>query len=292
MKDPEETTRIFNQYRLLLTSIAYRMLGSYTDAEDIVQEAFVRWLQASDTEMQTPKAYLTTVVVRLCIDKQRSASARREVYVGPWLPEPVLTDTLAENVARAESLSFAFLLMLERLNPVERAIFLLHEVFDYSYTEIAEIVGKSVANCRQILHRAQQRLNRPQARFPVPLEEQKSMLDRFTRATRNGDVEELLHLLADDVVFTTDSNGKTRAGLRPVQGAKKVVRGMLGGMRWYPADMQIIQVELNGQIALLGQHNGQILAAMLPEIVNGRVQNIYLITNPDKLTALKAGVIF
>nr|BBH87607.1 DNA-directed RNA polymerase sigma-70 factor [Thermosporothrix sp. COM3] len=292
MKDPEETTRIFNQYRLLLTSIAYRMLGSYTDAEDIVQEAFVRWLQASDTEMQTPKAYLTTVVVRLCIDKQRSASARREVYIGPWLPEPVLTDTLAENVARAESLSFAFLLMLERLNPVERAIFLLHEVFDYSYTEIAEIVGKSVANCRQILHRAQQRLNRPQARFPVPLEEQKSMLDRFTRATRNGDVEELLHLLADDVVFTTDSNGKTRAGLRPVQGAKKVVRGMLGGMRWYPADMQIIPVELNGQIALLGQHNGQILAAMLPEIVNGRVQNIYLITNPDKLTALKAGVIF
>src|SRR5216684_2420489 len=160
VKNPENTTQIFNQYRALLFSIAYRMLGSATDAEDIVQEAFLRWLrwlQASDEEVQSPRAYLSKVVVRLCIDQLRSARAQHEIYVGPWLPEPIPTgqhQELTETAVLAESLSFAFLVMLECLAPLERAVFLLREVFDYDYAEIAAIVGKSDANCRQVLHRA------------------------------------------------------------------------------------------------------------------------------------------
>src|SRR5437588_2494407 len=181
VKNPENTTQIFNQYRALLFSIAYRMLCNATDAEDIVQEAFVRWLQASDGEIQSPKAFLSTVVTRLCIDQLRSAKARREVYVGPWLPEPVLTGRMPEmtgSVELAESISFAFLLLLESLSPVERAVFLLREVFDYSYAEIAGIVGKSEANCRQMVRRAQQHLRERRPRSQVSRDEQ----ERITRS--------------------------------------------------------------------------------------------------------------
>ncbi len=182
MKFPENTTQTFNQYRVLLFSIAYRMLGSATDAEDIVQEAFLRWLQADEAAVQSPKAYLSTVVVRLCIDQQRSAKAQREVYIGSWLPEPILTDTqheLTETTILAESLSFAFLVMLESLGPLERAVFLLREVFDYEYTEIAAIVGKSEANCRQVFHRAQRHLGEHRSRFNASHEQQERITHQF-----------------------------------------------------------------------------------------------------------------
>ena len=154
----------FDQYRGLLFSIAYRMLSSATDAEDIVQEAFIRWMEAGAADVQSPRAYLCSIVVRLCIDQLRSARVQREVYVGPWLPEPVSTTQhpeLAQTAIQAESLSFAFLIMLENLKPLERAVFLLREVFEYDYEEIAAIVGKSAANCRQVLHRAHERLGEP-----------------------------------------------------------------------------------------------------------------------------------
>src|SRR5436305_5443299 len=227
VKNPENTTQIFNQYRALLFSIAYRMLGSATDAEDIVQEAFLRWLQASDEEIQSPKAFLSTVVTRLCIDQLRSARAQREQYVGPWLPEPIPTgqrQDLTETAVLAESLSFAFLVMLESLGPLERAVFLLREVFDYDYSEIAAIVGKSEANCRQVLHRAHQHLGQRRPRYDVSHEQQERITSQFMHATTSGDMQGLLNLLTDDIVFTADSGGKVRAGLKPVHGPDKVAR--------------------------------------------------------------------
>lgn len=164
----EQSAQAFNQYRGLLFALAYRMLGSGTDAEDIVQEAFVRWLQAGDERVQSPKAYLSTIVIRLCINQAESARAQREVYVGSWLPEPILTShhiEMAETAIKSESLSFAFLLLLQRLGPLERAVFLLREVFEFDYAEIVEIVDKSEANCRQILHRAHQHLDQHRKRF-------------------------------------------------------------------------------------------------------------------------------
>ncbi|HEY7414781.1 MAG TPA: RNA polymerase sigma-70 factor [Ktedonobacteraceae bacterium] len=287
-----ETTQIFNQYRVLLFSIAYRMLGSATDAEDIVQETFLRWLQAADEEVRSPRAYLSTMVVRLCIDQLRSARAQREVYVGPWLPEPIQTGQnheLAETSILAESLSFAFLVMLEKLGPLERAIFLLHEVFDYDYTEIATIVGKSEANCRQILHRAHQHLGQHRPRFDVTREQQNRIVSQFLRASTSGDMEGLLHLLTDDIVFTADSGGKARAGLKPIHGADKVTRGTLGGWRLIPPDVQPRIEEVNGQPAIVGYLHDRPYGVIIFDIVGEHIQTIYATVNPDKLRWLSPG---
>src|SRR5258708_28812507 len=197
VKNPENTTQIFNQYRALLFSIAYRMLCNATDAEDIVQEAFVRWLQASDGEIQSPKAFLSTVVTRLCIDQLRSARARRESYVGDWLPEPLLTGTYdspagqpaadpAAAAEQADSLSMAFLLLLERLTPLERAVFLLHDVFGYSYPEAAGIVGRSATTCRQLAHRARQHIEAARPRFDVAARGRDELAGRVFAAVRPG----------------------------------------------------------------------------------------------------------
>lgn len=286
MKNSEDTTKTFNQYRVLLFSIAYRMLGSATDAEDIVQEAFLRWLQAGDEEIQSPKAFLSTVVTRLCIDQLRSARARRELYVGPWLPEPLQTDQrqdLTETAALAESLSFAFLVMLENLGPLERAVFLLREVFDYDYAEIAAIVGKSEANCRQVFHRAQQHLEQRRPRFEVSREQQERITAQFMLASLGGDMQGLLSLLSEDVVFAADSGGKTWGGLKPVHGADKVARGMLGGRRFLPADIQGGIEEVNGQPAIVGYVDGRPTIVVLLYIEDGLIRRVYQVVNPDKL---------
>jgi RNA polymerase sigma-70 factor (ECF subfamily) len=286
VKNPENTTQIFNQYRALLFSIAYRMLGSATDAEDIVQEAFLRWLEASDGEIQSPKAFLSTVVTRLCIDQLRSARAQREQYVGPWLPEPIPTDQrqdLTETAILAESLSFAFLVMLESLGPLERVVFLLREVFDYDYAEIAAIVGKSEAYCRQVLHRAHQHLKQRRPRFEVSREQQERITSQFLHASLGGDMQGLLNLLADDVVFVADSGGKGLGGPQPVRGADKVARGALGGRRFLPPGMQGSIEEVNGQPAIVGYDDGRPVIAVLLSIEGERIRNIYQVTNPDKL---------
>jgi RNA polymerase sigma-70 factor (ECF subfamily) len=278
VKNPENTTQIFNQYRALLFSIAYRMLGSATDAEDIVQEAFLRWLQASDEEIQSPKAFLSTVVTRLCIDQLRSARAQREQYVGPWLPEPIPTDQrqdLTETAILAESLSFAFLVMLESLGPLERAVFLLREVFDYDYAEIAAIVGKSEAYCRQVLHRARQHLTQRRPRFEVSREQQERITSQFLRASLGGDMQGLLNLLAEDVVFAADSGGKAWAG--------KVARGVLGGRRFLPPGIQGSIEEVNGRPAIVGYVDGRPVIVLLLHIEGERIRSIYQVVNPDKL---------
>jgi RNA polymerase sigma-70 factor (ECF subfamily) len=270
----------------LLFSIAYRMLGSATDAEDMVQEAFVRWLQADATAVQSPRAYLSTVVVRLCIDHLRLARTQREVYIGPWLPEPLPTGAQPDLVGTpllAESLSFAFLVMLENLRPVERAVFLLHEVFEYSYEEIAAIVGKSVANCRQIFHRAQEHLGQRQPRFDVSREQQERLTTQFMRASLDGDMQGLLALLADDIVFTGDGGGKAVTGLRPVHGPDKVARGMLGGLRRMPFDANGVIIEVNGQLAIVGFHEGRPFGIVLLDTDGERIHHVYTVLNPDKL---------
>lgn len=291
MNRPEETTHIFQQYRLLLFSIAYRMLGSATDAEDVVQDAFLRWLQATDRDIQSPKAYLSTIVVRLCLDQLRSAREKREVYVGPWLPEPVSTGQrpeLAETAIQAESLSLAFLLMLEKLNPLERAIFLLREVFEYEYSEIAAIVEKSEANCRQIFHRAQQHLEKDRARFSPSREQQELITSRFLQASLNGDMQGLLSLLSDDIVSMGDSGGKTplKAGLMPVYGPDKVSRGYLGALRSLPDGVVTRITEVNGQPALVGYLNEKPVGAILLQLEGERISRLYYVVNPDKLSWL------
>lgn len=287
MSEPAE--QIFNQYRWLLFSIAYRILGSATDAEDIVQEAFVRWLEADEEAVQSPRAYLSTVVVRLCLDQLRSARAQREVYVGPWLPEPLPTSQqeLSENAALAESLSFAFLVMLENLGPLERAIFLLREVFDYEYAEIAEIVGKSEANCRQILRRARQHLGQRHARFEVSREQQERITAQFLRASTSGDMQGLLNLLTDDVVFTADGGGKAKAGVKPVRGRDKVARGTLSGLRTILSSLQARIEEINGQPAVVGYLNGNLYGVVILDVVDEHVRGIYTVLNPDKLRFLQ-----
>lgn len=291
MNHPEETAHLFQHYRWLLFSIAYRMLGSATDAEDIIQDAFVRWLGAEDHTIQSPKAYLSTIVVRLCLDQLRSARERREVYVGPWLPEPVATGQmpeLSETATQAESLSLAFLLMLEKLNPLERAIFLLHEVFEYEYREIAPIVAKSEANCRQIFHRAQQHLETDRPRFTASREQQERITTRFLQASLHGDMQGLLSLLSDDIVSMGDSGGKAalKAGRMPVYGPDKVARGYLGALRSLPPGVVTHVTEVNGQLALVGYLDEKPVGAILLQIEGEQITRLYYVVNPEKLTWL------
>jgi RNA polymerase sigma-70 factor (ECF subfamily) len=286
---PNHAAQIFEQYRGLLFGIAYRMLSSATDAEDVVQDAFVRWLQAEQDAIQLPKAYLSTVVVRLCIDQLRQAKVRREHYIGPWLPEPIETDQrkdLVETAILAESLSFAFLVLLENLSPLERAVLLLREVFDYDYAEIAEVVGKSATNCRQVLHRAHQRLGQRQPRFSVSRQQQEDLTHQFLRATTAGDLQGLTALLADEIVFTGDGGGKGQTGRRPVQGADKVARGALGGLRSLVGSLEPRIMEVNGQPAIVGYREGQPFGVLLLDVDDGLISRIYVVVNPDKLAWL------
>jgi len=283
---PDTTAELFQQQRGRLFGIAYRMLSSATDAEDVVQEAFVRWLQAGATTVESPRAYLTTIVVRLCLDHLGTARARREVYVGPWLPEPIATGAhpeLVETVVQAESLSFAFLIMLENLRPLERAVFVLREVFDYDYAEIAAIVGKSAANCRQLLHRAQAHLGQRRPRGTVSRAQQERITAQFLRASAGGDIQELLTLLAADTVFTGDGGGQAQAGRHSVQGAEKVARGLLGGLRKMPPDLHGQIAEINGQPAIVASWQGRLYGVVLLDILGDQVRHVYLVVNPDKL---------
>lgn len=283
---PDRTTAIFDQYRGLLFSIAYRMLGSATDAEDIVQDAFVRWLQAAPTDVQAPKAYLAAIVTRLCIDQLRSAGARHEHYIGPWLPEPIDTSQrpeLVETAILAESLQFAFLLMLEQLGPVERAVLLLRDVFEYSYAEIAAIVGTSEANCRQVLHRAHARLHAPRPRYTVSAEHQTRINEQFLRASTRGDMGGLLALLRDDIVFMADTGGNVPGPRNPVSGIDNVGRGTLGGFRTLGAGAETRSQIVNGQPALVGYRDGQAVGVMFFELAGERIGQIYLVLNPAKL---------
>ncbi|MFL5692415.1 MAG: sigma factor-like helix-turn-helix DNA-binding protein, partial [Ktedonobacteraceae bacterium] len=236
-------------------------------------------------KVQSPKAYLSTIVVRLCINQAESARAQREVYVGSWLPEPILTSQrteMVETVMLGETLSFAFLVLLEQLGPLERAVFLLREVFEYDYPEIAEIVDKSEANCRQILRRAHQHLDQRSPRFDVSREQQARLTEQFLRASTSGDMQGLLNLLTDDIVFTGDGGGKVPVALKPVHGPDKVARGTTGGLRFF-SEMQTRLEEVNGQPAIVGYLNGHPCGVLICEIEGERIRRIYAVVNPEKL---------
>jgi RNA polymerase sigma-70 factor (ECF subfamily) len=281
---------VFTTYRPLLFSIAYRMLGSAMDAEDVVQETFLRWQQQDPATVASPKSYLTTVVTHLSIDFLRSARVRREEYVGQWLPEPLATDEHAvdaDPVALAESLSLAFLTLLERLTPIERAVFLLHEVFAYPFDEIATIVGKSGANCRQIALRARRHLGTERPRFTAHREEQERLTRQFMRACTSGDLTSLLALLADDVTVYSDGGGKVAAARRPIIGADRVGRLFIGITAKAPPTFSFHVATINGQSALVGELSGHPYGVYAFDVAEGRIRAIRVILNPDKLHGLE-----
>jgi len=298
---------VYDEVRPLLFSIAYRMLGSASDAEDIVQEAFLRFHRASvqGQTIGSPRSFLSTVTTRLCIDHLRSARVRRERYVGPWLPEPVITDDGLEEepwVRTAESLSMAFLVLLESLSPVERAVFLLREVFDYRYDQIAEIVNKSEENCRQIAVRARRQVEQKRPRFEVSARRRDELARRFFEAVTNEDATALVNLLAADVVFSADGGGKAATVFpRPIYGRDPVLRTLLaaaaeggthvrvGGKRLRQNDVRFATV--NGQPgALFFGEDGNPLVVMTLDIAAGLVQAIRVIANPDKLSHLSSSL--
>ena len=277
---------VFNQHRTLLLSVAYRMLGSRADAEDMVQETFLRWQQASSVEVRDPRAFLVTVITRICINQLQSARVKREEYVGQWLPEPVLTRVPGHlNMPSIDgTLSLAFLLLLERLTPLERAVFLLREVFDYDYAEVAAVVGQSETNCRQILRRARQHVTEDRPRFEASSEHQERLLRQFLETTAHGDMQKMIDLLAEDVVLYADGGGKATAVPNPIYGADRVARFMLGASKkLMPKDVVRSFAEINGQAGVVAYHQGRVFGVLTLDVAEGRIQSIYIVSNPDKL---------
>jgi RNA polymerase sigma-70 factor (TIGR02957 family) len=285
--------KMSEELRPLLFSIAYRMLGSVGDAEDVVQEAYLRAerAQADGTRIESRRAFLTTVTTRLAIDELRSARARRETYVGPWLPEPLLTSTepdAGEHAEMADSLSMSFLVLLETLTPVERAVFLLREVFEYGYDEIAEIVGKSEANCRQILTRARKRVDEGKPRFEADRRQQAELARRFLEAFEEGNVDGLVELLAADAVFVGDGGGKGRGISRPVYGREPVTRLLVSFLPRYRSASATVRLgEVNGQPgALFFDADERLVNVFAFEVAEGAIQAVRSVINPDKLAHL------
>lgn len=290
---PAANNEIYEGLRPLMFSIAYRILGSVSEAEDVVQEAFLRFHRtvAQGTAVESPKAFLTTVTTRLAIDAVRSARARHEAYVGVWLPEPIavsLEPDPAENAEMNDSLSLAFLVLLQTLSPVERVVFVLREVFDYDYDEIASIVQKSEDNCRQIFTRAKKRIEAGKPRFAVNPNEQRELVRRFFDAADQGDMTHLVSLLASDTTFYGDGGGKAHAYPRPVVGGERVALIMTSLFKTARAFNVTVRFALvNGQHGIVSfDAEGHVISAMAFVIADGVIKAIYSIVNPDKLTHL------
>lgn len=278
----------YQQYRPLMFSIAYRMTGSVADAEDIVQDVYVGLARAlaKGTRVDEPKAYLATATTRLAISHLTSARVRRESYVGAWLPEPLVTEPGPEEHAEmADSLSMAFLVVLESLSPAERAVFLLHEVFGYDHGEIAAIVGKSEPACRQILARARRHVDEGKPRFETSREQREEVARRFFAAADGGDLDALLEVLAPDVVFYGDGGGKAQAVAEPMHGSARVARFLAGVFRRVRAmDVDIRFTEVNGQPgAVAFDGSGRVASVLVLDIADGVVQAVRSVVNPDKL---------
>lgn len=277
----------FNKHRPFLFAIAYRMLGSVVDAEDIVQETFLRWLQVSEALVRSPKDYLATIITRLCIDHLCSARVQREQYIGTWLPEPIATKAMsdpAQTVELADSLSTAFLVLLETLSPTERAIFLLREVFDYNYSEIGQIVDKTPANCRQIFRRARQHLAARKPDFDISQGQQEQLIEQFLSAWNTGDLQGLLMLLAEDITLYSDGDGKVTAAVKPIHKAAKVARFLLAIRRSKKTPVFVSQLaQINHQHGIINYVNGYPHSVLTFDTFNGKAQSIYVVVNPDKL---------
>ncbi len=277
----------FQEMRPVLFSLAYRMLGTRADAEDIVQDAWLRWRSASSEEIRAPKSYLTTVVARLSLDSLKSARRKRETYVGEWLPEPIVAPPGSTAVEMAESLSLAFLHILETLSPDERVAFLLREVFDAGYAEIASTLETSESNCRQLIARARKHIRDRRPRFQVDRARQQSVLEQFLAACRTGDPSHLLPLLSPEVVLHSDGGGKVPATINPIYGSDKVSRFFKGlANKGLTAALRVTFVDVNGDpgaLLLQGKNPNTIVSIQLNE--SGLIHRIFLVNNPDKLPA-------
>ncbi|MEU1669671.1 RNA polymerase sigma-70 factor [Streptomyces sparsogenes] len=291
--------QVFHEYRTLLFSVAYRVLGTAADAEDAVQDAWIKWSAADRAQVADPKAYLTRIVSNLALERLRSTRHKRETYVGPWLPEPILTtaDTAdtAETVVGAESVSMAMLVVLETLSPLERAVFVLKEVFAFSHAEIAEAVERSEAAVRQAAHRAREHVRARRPRFTADRSRQREVTERFFAAATGGDVNALMELLSPDVTLWTDGGGKVRQALKPVVGAATVAAwfSAIGSVSYQgiePADMKAELAWINGGPGVVFSGPGRVIATVTFDFdAEGRITAIHNVANPDKLRAVAGG---
>ena len=276
----------FEAYRALLFTIAYRMTGSAADAEDLVQDAYVRYASTDRDVVRDVKAFLVTILTRLALDKLKSAQKQREEYIGPWLPEPVFTGIDGDPYARAtrdEKIEMALLRTLELLSPQERAVLLLYEVLDHDHNEIADLLGITAAASRQLLHRAKERVAAEKQRFTPPPEQQRRLIESFVAAAVNGDVAGLRNMLAEDVVAVADGGGKSFAAKRPIVGADAVSKLWVGIVTKFGAGVAVSIEEVNGQLALIGRRDGAIISIGMFYVDGGRISEIVSVVNPDKL---------
>jgi RNA polymerase sigma-70 factor (TIGR02957 family) len=288
---------VFEAHRDLMFAVAYRMLGSIADAEDAVQDAWLRWSAEPRADVASPRAYLSRIIANTSLNRLRSARARREAYVGPWLPEPLLTEAgpdAAERAELAESVSVAMLVVLELLTPDERAVFVLREVFGFSYAEIGAALGRSTAAVRQLGHRGREHVQARRPRFEVDWDQQREVTERFLAAAAGGDFGGLMTVLAPDVTLLADGGGKVKAPMRPITGAAKVARFIAAvSVRPYQgvdaSGMSLAAVEINGTPGTLITAGSRPIAALTLTVFGGRVTAIQLLSNPDKLTALAEG---
>ncbi|WP_189885496.1 RNA polymerase sigma-70 factor [Streptomyces xantholiticus] len=288
----DTVTDVFEEHRPVLTGVAYRMLGRIADAEDVVQDTWLRWSAQERDDVREPRGFLVRITTRLAIDRLRHVQSRREAYVGPWLPEPIAThfgpsvpDT-AEQAVLADSVSLAVLVVLESLSPLERAVFVLREAFGFPYAEIAATLDRSEAAVRQLAGRARVHVDERKHRYDVDPAECRDLTERFLSAAAGGDMEGLLSLLAPDVRLVGDSGGKAKAPLRVIESADKVGRFLFGASRKSIADLDFRFVELNGAPALLILSGGKPDSVFQLEVLGGRIQCVYIIRNPDKLVSL------
>ena len=300
---PLDAADVFDEHRGLLVSVAYRVLGSVTDAEDAVQETWLRWSKVDLAEISNPRAFLVRVTTRLAIDRLRRAKARRESYVGPWLPEPVLTgrDDVAEDVALAESVSMAMLVVLETLSPLERAVFVLREAFGMPYAEIADVLGRKEEAVRQLGRRARDHIQERSPRFEADQTEQRRVTERFLEATSTGNLEALMAVLSPGVTLVADGGGRALAPRRPVQGAGKVARFLLAvaneermarflrsvGGEPLVADLGVNMAPVNGEPGILVVSGDKPISALVLDVSDGVVRTIHLVANPEKLAGVR-----
>jgi RNA polymerase sigma-70 factor (ECF subfamily) len=285
-----EPTEVFEEHRSTLVGAAYRILGSRTDAEDVVQEAWIRWADVDHAGIDEPRAFLLTVTTRLALNRLRQLATRKETYVGPWLPEPVATDPRTDGAKAAQladEVSMAMLIVLESLSPLERAAFVLTEVFGMAAPEVAEALDRSPAAVRQLVHRARSHVQARQPRQSVDVRRHREVTERFLRATSDGDLAALMEILAPDVVLVTDGGGIKQAALRPIHGAEKVLRWFAGVMsKPGSAGFSFVIREVNGEPALVALDGGALDGVIFVTVEDGRVTALHGIRNPEKLGAV------
>ena len=281
---------VFIENRGRLFGIAYRMLGQVGDAEDAVQETFIRWTQADQSQIDNPAGWLTTVLTRICLDRLKSAQRQRETYVGPWLPEPLVTDDLdpADIAGTSDSITLAFLVVLERLSPAERAVFLLHDVFGYTHAEIASMLERSPAAVRQLASRARAHLDDHQPRYEPDVAQRQAVAEEFMAATVGGELERLMQVLAPDVTFTSDGGGVVQAIRHPQQGAERVAGLLRAFASLRTPEHRVRRVEANGMPGFLLAERGEVHSLWTLHVVGNHIAAIHVVRNPDKLRRLSA----